>query len=95
MAAAFGRYRWLKLCVVVDDDVDVLDVADVWWAVATRSRLGPGLLHLTDVAGFPRDPHGLHTAKLGIDATVPLGERAEYERKHPPGHGRVRLDDFL
>ena len=23
--------------------------------------------------GFPRDPHGLHTAKLGIDATIPLG----------------------
>ena len=95
MAACFGRYRWLKLCVVVDEDVDALDVSDVWWAIATRSRLGDGVMHLTGVAGFPRDPHGLHTAKLGIDATVPLGERTEYERKHPPGHGRVRLDDFL
>jgi UbiD family decarboxylase len=95
LAAAFGRYRWLKLCVVVDEDVDVLDTADVWWAIASRSRLGSGVMHLTDVAGFPRDPHGLHTAKLGIDATIPLGAWTEYERKRPPGHGRVRLEDFL
>jgi len=95
LAAAFGRYRWLKLCVVVDEDVDVLDVADLWWAIATRSRLASGLMHLTDVAGFPRDPHGLHTAKVGIDATIPLGQWAQYERKRPPGHRRVRLEDFL
>lgn len=95
LAAAFGRYRWLKLCVVVDEDVDALDPVDVWWAIASRSRLGSGLMHLTDVAGFPRDPHGLHTAKLGIDATIPLGQWAEYERKRPPGHGQVRLEDFL
>jgi 2,5-furandicarboxylate decarboxylase 1 len=95
LAAAFGRYRWLKLCVVVDEDVDVLDVKDVWWAIATRSRLGQGVMHLTDTAGFPRDPHGLHTAKLGIDATIPLGTWDEYERKRAPGQGRLRLEDFL
>jgi 2,5-furandicarboxylate decarboxylase 1 len=95
LAAAFGRYRWLKLCVVVDEDVDVLDVSDVWWAITTRSRLGPGVLHLTDTSGFPRDPHGLHTAKLGIDATIPLGTWSEYERKRAPGQGRLRLDDYL
>ena len=95
LAAAFGRYRWLKLCVVVDEDVDVLDVSDVWWAITTRSRLGQGVLHLTDAPGFPRDPHGLHTAKLGIDATIPLGTWSEYERKRAPGQGRLRLEDYL
>jgi 2,5-furandicarboxylate decarboxylase 1 len=95
LAAAFGRYRWLKLCVVVDEDVDVLDVSDVWWAISTRSRLGQGVLHLTDTSGFPRDPHGLHTAKLGIDATIPLGAWSEYERKRAPGQGRLRLEDYL
>lgn len=94
LAAAFGRYRWLKVCVVVDEDVDVLDRDDVWWAIATRARLGRGLLSVTDAAGFPRDPHGLHAAKLGIDATIPLGEWGEYERKRAPGLGRVRLEDF-
>src|SRR5439155_3542031 len=62
MAAAFGRYRWLKLCVVVDEHVHFIDMAYVWWMVATQSRLAPSLLHLTDVPGFPLQPHPLHTA---------------------------------
>ncbi len=94
MAAAFGRYRWLKLCVVVDEDVDVLDIDDVWWAVATRSRLGQGILHIADAAGFARDAFGLHTSKLGIDATIPLDTWKEHERKRAPGQGRLRLEDF-
>ena len=81
--------------MVVDEDVNVLDVADVWWAIATRSRLGQEGLHLTDTSGFPRDPHGLHAAKLGIDATILLGAWSEYERQRAPGQGRLRLDDYL
>ncbi|MCZ7569909.1 MAG: UbiD family decarboxylase [Ardenticatenaceae bacterium] len=94
LAAAFGRYRWLKFCVVVDEDVDVSNIDDVWWALATRSRLDRGLLHITDAAGFPRDPYGLHTAKVGIDATVPLGSWHDHKRKRPPGHGQIRLEEF-
>jgi UbiD family decarboxylase len=95
LAAAFGRYRWLKVCVVVDEDVDVFDPRDLWWAIATRARLGTGLLPITETSGFPRDPFGLHTAKLGIDATIPLGSWAEHERKRAPGHGQLRLEDFV
>jgi UbiD family decarboxylase len=94
MAAAFGRYRWLKVCVVVDDDVDVFDTSDVWWAIATRARLASGLLHVPDAPGLPRDPHGMHAGKLGIDATIPLGTWKEHARKRAPGLGRVFLDDF-
>jgi 2,5-furandicarboxylate decarboxylase 1 len=94
MAAAFGRYRWLKVCVVVDDDVDVFDTRDVAWAVATRARLASGLLHVPDGPGLPRDPHGMHAGKLGIDATIPLGTWAEHARKRAPSLGRVRLDEF-
>ena len=94
LSAAFGRYRWLKFCVIVDDDVDVLDINDVWWAIATRARLDPGVLHLTDTSGFPRDPYGLHSAKLGIDATIPLDSWDEHERKRAPNQGNVRLEDF-
>jgi 2,5-furandicarboxylate decarboxylase 1 len=95
LAALFGRYRWLKFCVVVDEDVDVLDTREVWWAIATRSRLGTGLLQINDTAGFPRDPFGLHTSKLGIDATIPLGTWQEHSRKRAPGHGQLRLEDFV
>jgi UbiD family decarboxylase len=96
MAAAFGRYRWLKVCVVVDDDVDVFDSRDVWWAIATRARLGSaaGLLHVPDAPGLPRDPHGMHAGKLGIDATIPLGTWTEHARKRAPGAERARLEDF-
>ena len=96
MAAAFGRYRWLKVCVVVDDDVNVFDADDVWWAIATRARLGSasGLLHVPDAPGLPRDPYGMHAGKLGIDATIPLGTWTEHARKRAPGSGRIRLEDF-
>lgn len=96
MAAAFGRYRWLKVCVVVDDDVNVFDADDVWWAIATRARLGStsGLLHVPDAPGLPRDPHGMHAGKLGIDATIPLGTWTEHARKRAPGAERLRLEDF-
>jgi 2,5-furandicarboxylate decarboxylase 1 len=95
LAALFGRYRWLKFCVVVDEDVDVLDTRAVWWAIATRSRLGTGLLQINDTSGFPRDPFGLHTSKLGIDATIPLGTWQEHARKRAPGHGQLSLDEFV
>ncbi len=95
LAALFGRYRWLKFCVVVDEDVDVLNTADVWWAIAARSRLGTGLLHIDNTSGFPRDPFGLHTSKLGIDATIPLGSWAEHARKRAPGHSQLRIEDFI
>ena len=94
MAAAFGRYRWLKVCVIVDEDVNVFDPADVAWAIATRARLASGLLHVPDAPGLPRDPHGMHAGKLGIDATIPLGTWDEHARKRAPRLGRVHLDDF-
>jgi UbiD family decarboxylase len=94
MAAAFGRYRWLKVCVIVDEDVNVFDPADVAWAIATRARLASGLLHVPDAPGLPRDPHGMHGGKLGIDATIPLGTWDEHARKRAPGLGQVHLDDF-
>jgi 2,5-furandicarboxylate decarboxylase 1 len=27
---AFGAYSWLKYCIIVDDDVDVYDMNEVW-----------------------------------------------------------------
>lgn len=95
MAAAFGRYRWLKFCVVADEDVNVLDIDDVWWAIATRSRLEQGILPITAAAGFTRDAFGIHSAKLGIDVTIPLDTWQQHERKRAPGQGRVRLEDYI
>ena len=93
--AALGAYRWLKYCVVVDHDVDPNDLDDVWWAVTTRSNPAQAITVIDRSGGFPRDPFGVHASKAILDATIPLGQWAEFERKHPPGEGDVRLEDFL
>ena len=79
LEAAFACYPWLKYMVIVDHDVDIYDPGDLWWAMATRSIPARGLLRV-DGPGFGRDPHGLHTSKLGIDATAPLDCWDEFER---------------
>jgi UbiD family decarboxylase len=94
-AAAFGVYSWLKYCVVVDHDVNVFDVNDVWWAMATRSRPETGLLLIERALGFPRDPFNIHQSKLGIDATAPLNQWEEFERKAVPGADTLRIEDYF
>jgi len=86
--AAFRGHTSLKHVVVVDTDVDIYDSADVEWAIATRFQADRGLVILTDQPGSSLDPSATHTpgqktrtAKMGLDATVPLGEaRRGYER---------------
>jgi 2,5-furandicarboxylate decarboxylase 1 len=94
-AAAFGAYSWLKCCVVVDHDVDVFNSSDVWWAIATRSSPEKDVLLIHHALGFPRDPFGLHQSKLGIDATAPLNQWGEFERKIVPGADDIRLDEYM
>ena len=93
--AALGVYRWLKYCIVVDHDVDANDLDDVWWAVSTRSNPAQAISVVDRSGGFPRDPFGVHASKAIIDATIPLGQWAEFERKVPPGEGQVHLSEFL
>ncbi len=93
--AAFGAYRWLKYCVVVDPDVNVHDPADVWWALTTRTRLRDDVVVVPAAGGFARDEHGLYDARMIIDATIPHGDERRFLRREPPGTGRVRLEDYL
>jgi UbiD family decarboxylase len=72
-----GVDHYLKLVVVVDDDIDVFDESDVLWAVATRMQADRDLVTIAGSLGAMLDPsaddRGI-TAKLGIDATRPFGE---------------------
>jgi UbiD family decarboxylase len=71
-----GVDHYLKLVVVVDDDIDVFDESDVLWAMATRMQADRDLLVIGGSLGAMLDPsaddRGI-TAKLGIDATRPFG----------------------
>ncbi|MBI4013939.1 MAG: UbiD family decarboxylase [Candidatus Rokubacteria bacterium] len=82
-------------CVVVDEDVDIHDLRDVVWAMATRCRPDRGIMQIPNVPSFARDPHQIHWGRLGIDATAPLAWRDEFERKRYPGLEAIRLEDYL
>jgi 2,5-furandicarboxylate decarboxylase 1 len=72
-----GVDHYLKLVIVVDDDVDVFDESDVLWAVATRMQADRDLVTISGSLGALLDPSADErgrTAKLGIDATRPFGE---------------------
>lgn len=84
LLAAFGSFKFLKNCVIVDHDVDVYDPADVWWAMSTRLRAETGVMILPNTVGFGRDSYGIHSVKMGIDATVPLTAWDEFERATIP-----------
>jgi 2,5-furandicarboxylate decarboxylase 1 len=77
IAIALGVDHYLKFVVVVDDDVDVFDESDVLWALATRVQADRDLVVIPGSLGAILDPsaspQGI-TAKLGIDATKPMGD---------------------
>ncbi|NLX64160.1 MAG: UbiD family decarboxylase [Clostridiaceae bacterium] len=85
MMAAFGSFKFLKNFIVVDHDVDVYNPKDIFWALSTRLRAEQGVLIVPNAVGFGRDVHGIHTTKMGIDATAPLNCWDEFERVTIPG----------
>jgi 2,5-furandicarboxylate decarboxylase 1 len=93
--AALGAYGWLKYCIVVDEDVNVEDMDDVWWAVTARSSPERAIGVIRGAPAFPRDNHGVHASKAIIDATIPLGEWRDFERKRPPGGAPLRLQEYV
>ena len=80
LMAAFGSFKFLKNCIIVDHDVDVFDPADLFWAMSTRLSAEKGLMVVPNAMGFGRDKYGIHTTKLGIDATAPFNQWDEFER---------------
>ena len=72
-----GVDHYLKLVVIVDEDIDVFDESDVLWAIATRVQAERDVITIGKSLGAILDPsateHGL-TDKMGIDATRPFGE---------------------
>lgn len=80
--AAFAAFPPLKQVTVVDDDVDIFNPEDVEWAMATRFRPDQDIILIKDAFGHELNPatHDGLTAKLGIDATVPIERRQDYTR---------------
>lgn len=73
MMLLFGLDLYLKLIIVVDDDVDVYSEQEVLWAVATRMQADRDVFIVPQVLANQLDPSSREgmSAKMGIDATKP------------------------
>jgi 2,5-furandicarboxylate decarboxylase 1 len=96
LLAAMAAYSWTKIVVVVDEDVDPFDAADVIWAIQTRCTPETGFYVMPRIPSYTReDMREIHRGKVGIDATVPINMKELFARRRFPGEERVRLADYL
>jgi 2,5-furandicarboxylate decarboxylase 1 len=76
--AALGTEFYTKYVVVVDEDVDIFDMSDVMWAIATRVRAEKDIVLIPGCKGAildpTSDPETFTLTKMGIDATRPVGQ---------------------
>ena len=96
----FEAHRSLKRVVVVDEDIDPDDAASVEYAMATRFQADRDVVIVRNVRGSSLDPSSdqknLLTAKMGIDATIPLDKRPEgFEVARIPDMESVRLAEYM
>ena len=95
IAAMIGTRR-NKITVVVDDDIDITDMEKVWWAIATRTQADEDVIVFPRVVATAMDPSVRKLrvgSSLGIDATVPFGQRFP-EIVKVPGADKVSLEDL-
>jgi UbiD family decarboxylase len=100
IAAAFEGHKSLKHCVIVDDDINIYDLNDVEWAIATRFQADKNAIILPNQPGSSLDPSGdltegkkATTCKMGLDATVPFGKTDKGFTKEQ--YRKVDLKKFL
>ncbi len=107
--AAFKGHGSLKQVIIVDDDIDPRNPAEVEWAIATRFQADRNLVVIPDAGSSSLDPSAWHRpgqkakgAKMGIDATIPWlrpdgtpRQPEEFADFRKVGYERVNLDDYL
>jgi len=75
--ATLGTELYTKYVIVVDDDVDIFDMNDVMWALATRVRAEKDIVFVPGAKAAildpTSDPETFTVTKMGIDATRPTG----------------------
>jgi 2,5-furandicarboxylate decarboxylase 1 len=104
--AALAADPIIKLVVVVDDDIDVYDDAQVLWAMATRVQPDRDVIVIPDAWTNELDPaahqpldntrRGGMNGKWIVDATRPVGLPSQPRADVPEEIWRsIRLEDFL
>jgi 2,5-furandicarboxylate decarboxylase 1 len=75
LMAALASHYDVKHAIAVDHDINIHNPAQVDWALATRFQADKDLFVVPGAWGSRLDPSAKDgvTAKMGIDATVPIG----------------------
>ncbi len=104
--AALAADPFMKLCIVVDEDIDIHNESEVMWAVATRTQPARDVIIIPEAYVCELDPsaysiEGRHTRgymndKWIIDATKPFGLPFQERAEVPDEVWRnINLDDYF
>lgn len=96
----------IKLAVVVDDDINVHNEQDVWWAVSTRTQADRAITMVPEsyIAELDPSAHSIRSrseraalnTKWSIDATKPIDEPFQEKADVPEEiWKRINLNDYL
>lgn len=98
MTLILGIDQRIKQIVVVDDDVNIFDMREVQWALATRFQADRDMLLLSGLKGYVID-HSKHadgsTSKIGLDATKKGGNPGQFEKIAVPKVSMARAMEVL
>jgi 4-hydroxybenzoate decarboxylase len=81
-----------RMCIVVDKDIDIDDLASVWWSFLTRGDLHSRVHVLSGLPGV-QNANYQFSGYLGIDATTQPG--LTLVRATTPGEEDIRLSDYF
>ncbi|NQU72173.1 MAG: UbiD family decarboxylase [Rhodospirillales bacterium] len=103
--AAIAATSEIKIAVVVNEDIDIYNEEEVWWAVATHFEADTGLAIIPNAVGSHLNPSaygevrtekGPMNSKMIIDATRPATlPFATRIRPHKETWDRIRLEDYI
>jgi len=96
--AIFPVSKIIKRIVVVDEDIDVADMADVDWAIWNRAADASKFIVIPGVESWELEraaKEGMKSVRIGIDATMDLDDVDKLVRPIIPGADQIRLDDYL
>ncbi len=88
----------VKRVVIVDPDIDVHDLADVEWALWTRTARAAKFSVRAGVESWALERcarRGTGSLRIAVDATMDIADRERLRRTVIPGAAAVRLADYL
>jgi 2,5-furandicarboxylate decarboxylase 1 len=97
MLAGMANNMDIKHVIVVDEDIDIYDMEQVEWALATRFQGDRDLLVIPRIQVSTLDPSSLgFGTRMGFDATAPIGGLKElFKPIAIPGYEKIDIKDYL